>query len=114
AGAIVLAWLLGFPRWLGQVGALSSIGAYVLAVGPQPSVVRAAIAGALGSVAWLLARQADRWYFLLLGALVLLAWNPYVLLDAGFQLSFAAVASIFLLVPRFVRALEGYPLPAKL
>ena len=51
--------------------------------GPQPSVVRAAIAGALGSVAWLLARQADRWYFLLLGALVLLAWNPYVLLDAG-------------------------------
>ena len=113
-GAIALAWLLGFPRWLGQVGALCSIGAYVLAVGPQPSVVRAAIAGALGSVAWLLARQADRWYFLLLGALVLLAWNPYVLLDAGFQLSFAAVASIFLLVPRFLRALEGYPLPTKL
>jgi competence protein ComEC len=114
AGAIVLAWLLGLPRWLGQIGAFWSIGGYVLAVGPQPSVVRAAVAGALGSMAWLLARQADRWYFALLGALVLLAWNPYVVLDAGFELSFAAVASIFVLVPRFVRALEGYPLPTKL
>jgi len=114
AGAIVLAWLLGLPRWLGQLGALGSIGAYVLAIGPQPSVVRAAVAGALGSVAWLLARQADRWYLLLLGALVLLAWNPYTVLDAGFQLSFAAVAAIFVLVPRLVRALEGYPLHAKL
>jgi competence protein ComEC len=114
AGAIVLAWLLGLPRWVGQIGALCSIGGYVLAVGAQPSVVRATVAGALGSVAWLLARQADRWYFLLLGVLVLLAWNPYDLLDPGFQLSFAAVASIFVLVPRFARALEGYPLPTKL
>ncbi len=114
AGAIVLAWLLGLPRWLGQIGALASIGGYVLAVGAQPSVVRAGIAGALGSLAWLAARQADRWYLLLLGALALLAWNPYDLLDPGFQLSFAAVGSIFVLVPRFVRALEGYPLHAKL
>ena len=114
AGAIVLAWLLGLPRWVGQLGALWSIGGYVLAVGPQPSVVRAAVAGALGSLAWLLARQADRWYLLLLGALVLMAWNPYVLLDPGFQLSFVAVAAIFVLVPRLVRSLEGYPLRTKL
>ena len=73
-----------------------AIGAYVLAVGSQPSVVRAGVAGALGSLAWLTARPRDRWYFLLLGALVLLAWNPYALLDAGFQLSFAAVVAIFL------------------
>jgi len=35
-------------------------------------------------------------------------------LDAGFQLSFAAVAAIFLLVPRFAARLEGYPVPGKL
>ena len=45
--------------------------------------IRAGIVGALGSVAWLAARQRDRWHFLLLAALVLLAWNPYTLLDPG-------------------------------
>jgi len=114
AGTLVLAWLIGLPRWLGQVAALAAIGGYVLAVGPQPSVVRAGVAGALGSIAWLAARPADRWYFLLLAGLVLLAWNPYDVLDAGFQLSFAAVAAIFLLVPRFAARLEGYPVPGKL
>jgi competence protein ComEC len=111
-GALGLAWLLGLPRWLGHLGALASIAAYVLAVGPQPSVIRAGIVGALGSMAWLAARSTDKWYFLLLGAFVLLAWNPYVVLDAGFQLSFCAVVSIFTLFPRLRRVLEGYPLPA--
>jgi competence protein ComEC len=114
AGALTLAWLLGLPRWLGELGALTSIGAYVLAVGAQPSVVRAGVAGALGSFAWLTARERDRWHFLLLGAIVLLAWNPYNLLDAGFQLSFAAVVAIFELTPVLERFLEGYPLPRRL
>jgi len=114
AGALALAWLLGLPRWVGQVGAIGAIASYVLAVGAQPSVVRAGVAGVLGSLAWLAARPADRWYFLCLGALVLLAWNPYDVLDAGFQLSFVAVCAIFVLVPRIAATLEGYPLPAKL
>ena len=111
AGAILLAWTLGLPRRAGEAGALCAIAAYVLAVGWQPSVVRAGVAGALASLAWLASRPRDRWYFLLTGAAVLLAWNPYGLLDPGFQLSFAAVASIFLLVPRIERALDGYPVP---
>jgi competence protein ComEC len=111
AGAILLAWTLGLPRRAGEVGALVAIAAYVLAVGWQPSVVRAGVAGTLASLAWLASRPRDRWYFLLAGAAVLLAWNPYSLLDPGFQLSFAAVAAIFLLVPRIERALEGYPVP---
>jgi ComEC/Rec2-related protein len=110
-GALMLAWLLGIPRWLGEFGALLSMGGYVLAVGPQPSVLRAGVAGALGSLAWLTARATDRWYFLLLGALVLLAWNPYVIFDPGFQLSFAAVVAIFTFVPGLLKTLEGYPLP---
>jgi competence protein ComEC len=104
-----LAWLLAVPRLLAQVAALLAIAGYVLAVGAQPSVVRAGIAGSLGCVAWLSARQADRWHALLVGAVVLLAWNPYTLFDAGFQLSFAAVVAIFVLVPRLQRMLEGYP-----
>jgi len=113
-GVLVLAWLLGIPRLIAQIGALAAIGGYVLAVGAQPSVVRAGIAGALGSLAWLSSRVADRWHLLIAGAIVLLAWNPYTLLDAGFQLSFAAVIAIFVLVPRFRRFLEGYPLGTSL
>jgi competence protein ComEC len=111
AGVLGVAWLLGIPRWIGELGALAAIGGYVLAVGPQPSVVRAGVAGAVASLAWLTGRMRDAWYVLLLGAIVLLAWNPYLVYDAGFQLSFAAVGAIFTLAPRFDRRLEGYPLP---
>jgi competence protein ComEC len=111
AGSVLLlAWLLGVPRLLAELGALAAIVGYVLAVGAQPSVIRAGVAGGLCSLAWLTARATDRWHLLLVGAIVLLAWNPYTLFDAGFQLSFAAVVAIFVLVPRFQRFLEGYPL----
>jgi competence protein ComEC len=110
-GALLLAWLVGISRWLGHAAALAAIGGYVLAVGWQPSVVRAGVAGALASLAWLAARPRDRWYFLLVGAAVLLAWNPFSLLEPGFQLSFGAVSAIFVGVPPLERRLEGYPLP---
>ena len=105
-----LAWLLGIPRLAAEVVAIAAIAAYVLAVGWQPSVVRAGVAGGLASLAWLLSRPRDRWHFLALGAAVLLAWTPASLLEPGFQLSFAAVGSIFLLLPMLRLALEGYPL----
>ena len=109
-GVLGLAWLLGIPRALGEVAAIGAIAGYVLAVGWQPSVVRAGVAGGLASLAWLLSRTRDRWHFLALGAAVLLAWTPASLLEPGFQLSFAAVGAIFLLMPPLRRALEGYPL----
>ena len=110
-GALLLAGVLGVPRLLGELAALVGIAAYVLAVGAQPSVIRAGVVGALGSLAWIAARQRDRWHFLLLAAFVLLAWNPYTLLDAGFQLSFVAVAAIFVFVRPLLLVLEGYPVP---
>ena len=86
--------------------------AYVLAVGWQPSVVRAGVAGG-ARLARLAARRAR--------ATAGTSWRwarpssshgrPRRLLEPGFQLSFAAVGSIFLRVPRLRRALEGYPLP---
>jgi competence protein ComEC len=110
-GALLLGWIAGVPRLVAELGALAAIVGYVLAVGAQPSVVRAGVAGVLGSLAWLTARARDRWYFLLLGAIALLGWNPYTLLDPGFELSFVAVVSIFVLAPPIRRWLEGYPMP---
>lgn len=112
-GVLGLGVLLGVPRGAGHVGALAAIGAYVLAVGPQPSVIRAAVSGAAVSVGWLLGRPRDGWHALLLAAVVLLAWSPYALFDAGFQLSFVAVVAIFVLGGPFVRVLEGYPVPER-
>jgi competence protein ComEC len=113
-GMLGLAWAVGVPRAWAHVSALAAIGAYVLAVGPQPSVIRAAVSGAATSIAWLMARERDPWHVLLLAAVVLLAWNPYALADAGFQLSFAAVTAIFLAAGPLLRELEGYPVHAKI
>lgn len=110
-GAVALALLLGVSRLLAESLGLAAIAGYVLAVGPQPSVIRAGIAGALASLAWLSGRAQDRWYALLVAAVALLAWNPWNVLDPGFQLSFAAVVSIFVVAPRISRGLEGRPLP---
>ena len=110
-GTVVLVLALGLSRLVAEAAALGAIGAYVLAVGPQPSVLRAGIAGGLTSLAWLSGRERDRIHALLLAAAVLLASSPYTLLDPGFQLSFAAVAAIFAAAPRVRAWLEGYPLP---
>ncbi len=114
AGVLGLSLLLGIPRAWAHLGGLAAIAAYVLAVGPQPSVIRAAVSGAAVSIAWLAGRERDPWHILLLAAVVLLAWNPYTVFDAGFQLSFAAVIAIFLAVGPLVRMLEGYPVPRSL
>src|SRR5207247_1585739 len=83
AGALSLSWLLGVSRRIGELVALTSIGAYVLAVGPQPSVIRAGIAGGLASLACVSARMVDRWHFLLPGAVALLGGNADPVFDAG-------------------------------
>ena len=114
AGVLLLARVLGVLRVLAMAAALACVGGYVAAVGWQPSVVRAAVAGMLAVLAWLVARPRDRWYFMLVGCAFLHAVSPYNLADPDFQLSFAAVAAVFVLVPRLERFLAGYPVPARL
>ena len=94
-GVAAVVLFLGLSSYLAQIAALLAVAAYALAVGLHPSVVRAALAAGLGSLAWLAGRERDRWQALLVGASVLLGWSPYMLFDAGFQLSFAAVIAIF-------------------
>ena len=113
-GVYGLCWLLRVVRVARELITLATIAAYVLAVGWQPSVVRAGVAGALASLAWLAARPSDRWHFFALGALVLLAWTPAALLEPGFQLSFVAVAAIFVGVPRARERLARRALPRPL
>lgn len=79
------------------VGALALIALYVPLAGAGPSIQRAGVMGAATTVAALAGRPASRWYALLLAAAATLAFNPRASQDPGWQLSFAAVASIALL-----------------
>jgi competence protein ComEC len=110
-GVVLAARIVGLGRLVGEALAIVVVLSYALAVGWQPSVVRAAVAGVLASLAWLVARPRDRWHALAVGALVLLVWMPQSALEPGFQLSFAAVATIFLVVPRLRDVPDAYPVP---
>jgi len=112
-GVVMAARILGLGRLVGEALAIVVVLSYALAVGWQPSVVRAAVAGTLASLAWIVARPRDRWHALAVGALVLLVWMPQSALEPGFQLSFAAVAVIFLVVPRLSGVPDAYPVPRR-
>jgi competence protein ComEC len=110
-GVVAAARIAGVGRLAGEGIAILAVVAYALAVGWQPSVVRAAVAGILASLGWITARPRDRWHALAVGALVLLSWTPAAALDAGFQLSFAAVMAIFVVLPRVSGVPDAYPVP---
>lgn len=70
------------------------IAVYVPLAGAGPSIQRAGVMGAAGLLALGLSRPASASYGLLLAAVATLALNPRVSGDAGWQMSFAAVAGI--------------------
>lgn len=112
-GTVGVLFVLGVSTVFGHAVAIVTVAAYVAAVGWEPSVVRAGVAGVLVSLAWISARERQHWHFMAIGALVLLAWHPRAWQEPGFQLSFAAVAAIFALYGRLVRLAEGYPVPRR-
>jgi competence protein ComEC len=111
----VLAWpllaMLGLGRRARLAGVLALIAVYVPLTGAGPSILRAGLMGAAGTVAALAGRPASRWYSLLLAAAATLALDPRACQDVGWQLSFAAVAGIFVLVPALTRKLDPLPEP---
>jgi competence protein ComEC len=110
-GVVAVARIAGIGRLVSEGTAIVVVLAYALAVGWQPSVVRAAVAGILASLGWITSRPRDRWHAMAVGALVLLAWTPSAALEPGFQLSFAAVAAIFVAIPRVAGVPDAYPVP---
>ena len=97
-----LAFLLGFFRMVGGRGrrsALLTIPAlvlFVLMAGATPSVVRAAIMATLFLLAPIFGRETDPPTSLCTALAVLLAANPFSAGSISLQLSFGALAGIFL------------------
>ncbi|MGI6097120.1 MAG: DNA internalization-related competence protein ComEC/Rec2 [Dethiobacteria bacterium] len=84
---------------------------YALLTGMRPSTIRAAIMVSLTLGALILGRQAHLPSALALAALLTLIYNPLLLFTPGFQLSYAAVLSLFYLTPQLEKK---FKLPMKL
>ncbi len=114
AGTVYL--LLGFARPLPDRFKISITMVVVLIyaglVGFRPSVVRATLMVELVLFARWIYRDHNLINLLALAAWILLAWNPWMLSDVGFQLSFLATASILVFVPRWWQSiLDRWELP---
>ncbi len=73
--------------------------AYAFITGLSPSVMRAVTMFSVVIVGQLVQREGNIYNTLSFSALVLLLYNPYMLYQVGFQLSFAAVVGIVWLYP---------------
>lgn len=88
--------LLGRRRGWYLLLPLAAVWGYALLAGATPSVVRAAIMGSVYLAALAAGRPGSGLPALALAAAAMTALSPEILLRAGFQLSFAAVAGIFI------------------
>jgi competence protein ComEC len=95
--AMPLLAALGMPLRTRLLWVLGLIAVYVPLAGAGPSIQRAGIMGGLSVLATLSGRRVSRLYALAFAAVVLLALEPGIAADVGWQLSFAAVLGILLL-----------------
>lgn len=94
---------------------LTVLWGYALITGLSPSVMRAALMFSLLNIGQLFQRRNSSFNTLALSAVILLAYDPLMLFQVGFQLSYAAVAGIMYFYPRFYRLWEPrYWLPDRI
>jgi len=104
SAATLLFRSLRLPRPLVIAAFLSTLLLFVQVVGMQPSILRAAIMGAIGAWALFFGRGAQALPLLSLSTMVNLSIWPELIHEVGFQLSVAATAGIVLAA----QPLEGW------
>ncbi len=102
----LLARMLRLPRLWAAAAGLAALAAFVLVVRPDPSVLRAAVMGSIGTAAVLTGRGKVPAALLCLCVTVLLAADPWLSGSYAFILSVCATAGLISLGPRFTAALE--------
>lgn len=107
--------LLGAPRAVRVVAGVAALGAFVVLVSPEPSVVRAAAMALIAMTALLLGRPGAGVAMLCLAIILLLVIDPWLSLSLGFALSCAATASLLLAAAPLADGLERWmPRPVAL
>ena len=92
----------GFLLWSSLVG-LGVIWSYAFLTGLSASVLRATVMFTVIIIGRALGRQDSIFNTLGVAAFLLLVWNPFLVADVGFQLSFLAVLSIVYVQPRIAQ-----------
>ena len=106
---------LRFGRIGRTVVSLTSLVGYVLLVGPDPSVLRAAVMTASVIVMVALGRRTWALNALAIAAIILLIADPWLAVEYGFGLSVLATSGILLLAPAMTEKLATkIPLPLAL
>ncbi|WP_067890891.1 ComEC/Rec2 family competence protein [Nocardia vaccinii] len=93
------------PRVGAVLAALALVGFVVLAR-PSPTVLRAAVMGAVALLAVLLGRRKQALPALCGATIGLIGWSPQLALDIGFALSVLATVGLIVLAPRWSHWLE--------
>jgi len=92
-----------YGKYLKAVLLILSLWAYALLTGLSPSVLRATTMFSFIIIGSALNRETNIYNTLAASAFVLLLYNPYILLQVGFQLSYAAVLGIVYLQPKLYK-----------
>jgi competence protein ComEC len=100
--------LLRLPKILVTFIILICIFVFANLVHNDPPVVRAGIMASVVLLGTLLYKEAETINLVSFSALAILLFSPLFLFDVGFQLSFASVFGIVLLVPKLSKVLSKY------
>ena len=100
-------------RWLPVAGSLA-MAAFVVLARPQPSVLRAAVMGALALLAMVTGRRRRSLAALAAAALLLLLVDPWLARSYGFVLSVLATGGLVLLAPVWARRWQARGVPRPL
>lgn len=106
--------VLRIKRTLRYIVAIPILIIHCIAVGAGPSVVRATIMAIALLMSYLISREAHIINSLSLSALIILAFNPLQVFDAGFQLSFVSVLAIVILSPKIAGLFKTKPKGSRL
>lgn len=111
-GAVLLSAVLIGPRAAVGLAAITLV-AFVVVVQPSPSVLRAAVMGAITLLAVLSHRRRQALPALAATVLALMIGAPELAVDVGFALSVSATAALIVLAPAWSRRLvdRGWPRP---
>jgi competence protein ComEC len=83
-------------RWMKPIIAVSLLWIFSLLTGAGASVVRSAFMFTIIALGDMLGKKGNIYNSMAASAFIMLLWNPFLLWDVGFQLSYAAVLSIVL------------------
>lgn len=106
--AMLLASMMGAARWGKLSAAVGALLGFVALVGPEPSVLRAAVMGSIGLAAVATSLWRDIVASACWAVLVLLLWDPGLALSYGFLLSLVATGGIILLAPWWSTVILGW------